>query len=92
MVTVWVGVFPLAITPRLTLAATLYITAIFGLLFRVRAYRCGRHATAHLHSGGKQAEWGCVCRHFQCLYFAGERCSPDFLAPPFFCAGPGPGG
>ena len=39
VVTVWVGVFPLAITRELTLAATLYIVAIFALLFRVRAFR-----------------------------------------------------
>jgi hypothetical protein len=36
VVTVWIGVFPLAITRELTLAATLYITSIFALLFRVR--------------------------------------------------------
>ena len=36
VVTVWIGVFPLAITPKLSLAATLYLTALFALLFRVR--------------------------------------------------------
>ena len=36
VVTVWVGVFPLAISRKLTLAVTLYITAILALLFRVR--------------------------------------------------------
>ena len=39
VVTIWVGVFPLAITKKLALAATLYIIAIFALLFRVRAPR-----------------------------------------------------
>ena len=34
VVTVWIGIFPLAITPKLSLAATLYLSALFGLLFR----------------------------------------------------------
>jgi hypothetical protein len=36
IVTVWIGVFPLAISRELTLAVTLYLSAIFALLFRVR--------------------------------------------------------
>lgn len=39
VVAVWVGIFPLAITRKLALAVTLYMTAIYALLFRVRVTR-----------------------------------------------------
>lgn len=80
-ITVWVGVFPLAITRELSLAATLYMVGIFALLFRVRVFRYAREAVLRNATDCIPSLLGvkatlfcqaCLCRHFQSLYFAGK--------------------